>query len=397
MTSLTILGSTGSIGRQTVELLLARREPCRVVALTGYRNVKLLAEQARLLQPDIAVIGDPRLGNELRTELASTGIEIGAGKSALIEAASREVELCLAAILGSAGLAPAVAALDSASTLGLANKEALVSAGRVFLERANKTGTRLVPVDSELSAIWRLLDAHGRGGLRRAVLPASGGPFRRRTLDQMARVTYREATRHPKWNMGKGISVDSASMFNKAIEMIETHYLFALEASRIEVLIHPQCVVHGLVEYDNGHIYAQLARPDMKIVIADTLGLPPDPPATDDASDAEAGRFGIEALSNLEFEPPDEKRFPALRLAREVLEQGGLSSCVFNAAHEVARDAFCEGRIGFLDMARIVEETLDLVGDMDSESGGFEDVYRADRIARDAARQAIRNIQLTGV
>lgn len=379
---ISILGSTGSIGRQTVDLLRRQDSPHQVAALTGFRNVQLLASQARSLKPAFVATADScRLG-ELELELRGSGIKAAAGREAVIEAARMEADLCVAAIVGTAGLEPAVGALGRSKVLGLANKECLVAAGDLFMEQARERGTRIVSLDSEHSAIGRLLDAHGRENLRRIVLPASGGPFREWSLDEMARAKPEDAVRHPKWSMGDRISIDSASLFNKALEILEASHLFGLRSEMIDVLVHPQCLVHGIVEYENGQLYAQLAPPQMEIVIADALGWQLDP------ENHGSGRLDHADLARLDFEAPDPERFPALRLARLALRRGGLSGCVLNASHEKALDAFIQGRLGFLEMAKIVEQTMERMSNLAS-ARRFEDVFWADKEARAVAGQII--------
>lgn len=347
----TILGSTGSVGRQTLEALDLCGVEFEAVALTGYSNAALLAEQALALRPQVAAIGDPALGEELARRLEGSGIEAASGRAAVVEAAGRDSDLCVAAIVGMEGLEPTVAALDSCRTLALANKECLVAAGGLFMARAAKAGVHVVPLDSEHAAISELLRAHGRERLLRVVITASGGPFRDWSMEDMADVTFEEATRHPKWDMGDRISVASASMFNKAAEIIEAHHLFDLDSRQIEILVHPQCLVHGLAEYAGGQIYAQLAPTSMAAVVANAMnwrfaedGLP---------------RLPLAGLARLDFESPDVARFPAIRQARHVLAAGGAAGCVFNAAHECALEAFIAGRLGFLDMAAVVEEAME--------------------------------------
>ena len=329
-----VLGSTGSIGRQTVALARGQKEEIEVAALTGYDNVALLAKQALELRPEVAVIGNPARGQELNARLSGSGVEAAAGAAAVVEAAAREVDSCVAAIVGKAGLSAAVAALGNAAALALANKESLAAAGELLLAKARALGTVVVTLDSEHHAIDRLLAAHGYEGLRRVVLTASGGPFRTWPRERMAAVTVEDALRHPKWRMGDRLTLGSASLFNKAIEIIEAHHLFGLPSDQIDVLIHPQCVAHGLVEYGNGQWFAQMAAPEMRVVIADALGweMP-----HDDVPGA-GWRLEPEGFARLEFEPPDPTRFPALRLARVALARGGLSGCILNAAHEVALD-----------------------------------------------------------
>lgn len=376
-----ILGSTGSVGSQAVELLRAAGNDCEVVALTGYRNISTLVAQAQALRPAVVVTGDEAMGAQLERELAGSGLRTAAGPQAVVEAAGMETDICIAAIVGKVGLASAVAALGRTARLGLANKECLVAAGELFMRRAQDSSTEVVPLDSEHSALARLLAAHGRVGLSRVILTASGGPFWRSTMAEMATVTAAEAVKHPTWQMGQRISIDSASMFNKAIEIIEAHHLFGLPSDMIEVLVHPQCVVHGIVEYADQQSFAQLAPARMDVVIASAFGweiaTPASVPLAQDL-----------AAAPLEFAEPDTERFPALRLARDALARGGLAGCVLNAAREEASAAFVAGKIGFLDMATVVEETMTELQDLGA-AATFEDVDAADRQARDVARRLL--------
>ncbi len=348
---ITILGSTGSVGRQALQALEVCGVEFEAVALTGYGNAALLAEQALALRPQVAAIGDPAQGGELARRLEGSGIEAAVGRESVVAAAGRGADLCVAAIVGLEGLEPTVAALDSCHTLALANKECLVAAGELFMARAAKAGVSVVALDSEHAAISELLAAHGRDRLLRVVITASGGPFRGWSLEDMADVTFEEAARHPKWDMGDRISVASASMFNKAAEIIEAHHLFGLESRQIEVLVHPQCLTHGLAEYAGGQIYAQLAPTSMAAVIANALDWR--------FAEDDLPRLPLADLTRLDFDPPDEARFPAIRLARQALAAGGTAGCVFNAAHECALEAFIAGRLGFLNMAAVVEEAME--------------------------------------
>lgn len=348
---ITVLGSTGSVGRQALEALRRCGVEFEAVALTGYGNVDLLAEQALALRPQVAVVGDASLGDDLSARLSGSGVSVTAGREAVVEAAGRDADLCIAAIVGTEGLEPALAALDSCRQLALANKECLVVAGEMFMQRAASAGVSVVALDSEHAALSELLSAHGFEDLRRVVITASGGPFREWSPEEMAAVTFREAARHPKWDMGDRISVASASMFNKAAEIIEAHHLFDLASHQIEILVHPQCLVHGLAEYAGGQLYAQIAPTSMVAVIANALGWR--------FPDSDAPAVSLADLTRLDLEPPDIRRFPALRLAREALAAGGEAGCVFNTAHECALEAFIAGRLGFLDMATVVEETME--------------------------------------
>jgi 1-deoxy-D-xylulose-5-phosphate reductoisomerase len=346
-----ILGATGSVGRSTLDLLA--REPDRfdVLALTAAKDVAGLAESARRVRARRAVIADATLLQPLRTALEGTGIEAQGGEEAIIEAASLGADWVMAAIVGTAGLRPVMAALRGGGTVALANKEALVSAGAIMTACARTSGARLLPVDSEHNAIFQCYDHAQPGFVRRIILTASGGPFRSRSLDQMRAVTPAEAVAHPNWSMGAKISVDSATLMNKGLELIEAFHLFPLAADAFDVLVHPQSVVHSLVEYIDGSVLAQLGAPDMRIPIAYTLAYP-------ERMETPCERLDLLKFGSLDFEAPDETRFPALALAKAALRSGGAKPAILNAANEVAVASFLAGRIGFLDIAAIVGETL---------------------------------------
>ncbi|MDE2230316.1 MAG: 1-deoxy-D-xylulose-5-phosphate reductoisomerase [Alphaproteobacteria bacterium] len=372
----TILGSTGSVGCNTVELVEADREAYAVEALVARRNVARLAEQARRLDAKLAVIADDREYRPLKDALAGTGIEVAAGAAAVVEAASRPADWVMAAIVGATGLAPTLAAVRRGAIVAFANKEVLVCAGALVMEEARRHGAHLLPVDSEHNAVFQVFEFDQTHAIERIVLTASGGPFRERPREAMRDVTPEQAVAHPNWRMGAKISVDSATMMNKGLEVIEAHHLFGLTSEQIEVVVHPQSVVHGLVYYTDGSVLAQLGSPDMRTPIANTLGWPRRMPAP-------SPRLDLARLARLTFEAPDPARFPALRLARAAMEAGGGAPCVLNAANEVAVAAFLDRRVGFLEVAEIVERTLDLLPDRSIDS--LDDVYALDREARAAA------------
>ncbi len=382
--TITILGSTGSVGRSTAALLEAA-PPGRfaVEALVAGRDAQALADQARRLQAKRAVLADPAGFGALRDALAGTGIAVGAGPEAVLEAAAAPADWTMAAIVGAAGLQPTLAALERGGVLALANKESMVCAGDLVLAAARRSGATLLPVDSEHNAVFQALSAKGRGGadgVEKIVLTASGGPCRSMALAEMAAVTPEFAKRHPVWSMGAKISVDSATMMNKGLEVIEAARLFGLEESRIEVLVHPQSAVHGLVQYADGSIIAQLGTPDMRTPIAHALAWP-------ERMDVAIPRLDLAALARLEFEAPDPVRFPALRLARDALRAGGGAPTILNAANEAAVALFLDRRLGFLDIAAVVEETLARLGSPATE--GLAAVLELDILARDEAmRQA---------
>ncbi len=381
---ISILGSTGSVGCNTIDLIERQPERYKIEALTANRNVALLAEQARRLRPRLAVIGDEARFGALKEALAGSGIELAAGPAALVEAAQRPAEWLMAAIVGAAGLEPTLAALRRGAIVALANKECLVCAGELMMEEVNRNGATLLPVDSEHNAIFQVFDFARRDAVERIILTASGGPFR--TLDRavMAHVTPAQAVAHPNWNMGAKISVDSATMMNKGLELIEAHHLFDLPAENIEVLIHPQSVVHSLVAYVDGSVLAQLGTPDMRTPIAYTLGWPERMPAP-------AERLDLAALGQLSFEPPDLERFPALRLARQALQSGGAAPTILNAANEVAVAGFLGGEVGFLEIAGIVEETLATMP-LDKPAS-LDAVFAVDSEARRVAEELIARVR----
>jgi 1-deoxy-D-xylulose-5-phosphate reductoisomerase len=379
---ITILGSTGSVGCNTVELVAASPEAYAVEALVASRSVEKLAEQALALKARLAVIADDSRYRALKALLDGSGIEVAAGADAAVEAALRPAEWVMAAIVGAAGLAPTLAAVRRGALVALANKEALVCAGALLTEEARRHGARFLPVDSEHNAIFQVFDGAQPEAIERIVLTASGGPFRERPLEAMADVTPAEAVAHPNWRMGAKISVDSATMMNKGLEVIEAHHLFALESERVGVVVHPQSVVHGLVYYKDGSVLAQLGSPDMRTPIANALGWPK-------RVFAPSPRLDLAELGRLTFEPPDPARFPALRLARLALAAGGGAPTVLNAANEVAVAAFLEDRLGFLDIAAVVEATLDALPGR--AIADLDDVADTDRAARAIAARLVGN------
>jgi 1-deoxy-D-xylulose-5-phosphate reductoisomerase len=349
--SVTILGSTGSVGCSTIDLI--EREPDRytVEALVANSSVERLAEQARRLRPKMVAVADDRAYGPLVDALAGTGIEVGAGAQAVQEATMRPAECVMAAIVGAAGLQPTLAAVRRGAIVGLANKEALVCAGALVMAEVARSGATLVPVDSEHSAIFQVFDVEQRERVQRIILTASGGPFREATQEAMAVATPEQAIAHPVWDMGAKISIDSATMMNKGLEVIEAFYLFGHPEPGIEILVHPQSVVHSMVEYIDGSVLAQLGTPDMRMPISLALGWPRRIPTP-------GRRLDLAAIGTLTFEAPDPARFPALRIARDALRVGGAAPLICNAANEVAVKAFLDRRIGFLDICRVVEDTV---------------------------------------
>ena len=378
MKSVSVLGSTGSIGTQTVELLAADPQSYRVVALVGGRNAALLAAQARALRARRAVIADPAGHAALAEALAGTGIETACGAASVVEAAGLEADWTMAAITGAAGLPSTLAAISRGRSVALANKEALVCAGEVMLRAVREHGATLLPVDSEHNAIFQSMADGNRGAIERIVLTASGGPFRTATLEEMRAAAPEAALRHPVWSMGAKISIDSATMMNKGLELIEAARLFALPSARIGVLIHPQSVVHGLVYYSDGSVLAQLGSPDMRVPIAHTLAWP-------GRIATPARRLDLAAVARLEFAEPDLARFPALVLARDALQAGGGAPTILSAANEVAVEAFLARRIGFLDIAGTVARVLDGMGALPADT--LDQVLDLDARARAAAGQ----------
>jgi 1-deoxy-D-xylulose-5-phosphate reductoisomerase len=372
----TILGSTGSVGQNTVDLLLRNPAEFEVESLTANRNPVLLAEQARALRVRFAAIADPVHYPALKEALAGTGIETACGAQAIVEAALRPADWVMAAIVGAAGLAPTWAAIQRGAIVALANKEALVCAGALVMQEVTRCHATLLPVDSEHNAIWQCFDFARVDTIERIILTASGGPFRERNFEDMRGVTPQQAVAHPNWSMGAKISVDSATMMNKGLELIEAHHLFQLPLDRVEVVVHPQSIVHGAVVYRDGSVLAQLGSPDMRTPIAYALAWP-------DRIETPTKRLDLAAIGRLTFEPPDERRFPALRVAREALIRGGGCPTVLNAANETAVHAFLAGRIGFLEIVETVERTLDQLPGGRLES--LDDVYNFDAMAREVA------------
>lgn len=381
--TLTILGSTGSIGTNTLDVIrqLGGRDTFEVVALTGAGNIALLAEQAREFGAKLAATADDDKYLELKDALAGSGIEVASGKSGLEQAASMDAGWVMAAIAGTPGLAPTITAARRGADIALANKECLVSAGDVFIRTVRDGGGRLIPVDSEHSAIFQCLEPANKDTLERIVLTASGGPFRTWSREQMSGVTAEIARAHPNWSMGLKVSIGSASMFNKALEMIEAKFLFDVRPDQIEVLVHPQSIIHSMVGYTDGSVIAQLGCPDMRTAIAYALTYP-------HRGDIDVERLDFAKLSRLDFESPDEARFPALRLARTALERGGVQGAALNAADETAFHAFVGGQIGFLDMADVVEHAMDNMNDARSAET-MDDVFAADAEARRYASEFI--------
>ncbi len=372
----TILGSTGSVGRNTLDLIERQPEAFAVEALTANDSVGRLAEQARRVGAKLAVVADSSRYQDLKEALAGSGVEVAAGARAVAEAAGRPAEWVMAAIVGAAGLAPTLAAVRRGAIVALANKETLVCAGSLMTSEVVRHGATLLPVDSEHNAIFQVLDFERLDAVDRITLTASGGPFRTLSRAAMAEVTPEQAVAHPNWDMGAKISVDSATMMNKGLELIEAHHLFGLDEARIDILVHPQSVVHSMVAYSDGSVLAQMGQPDMRTPIAYTLAWP-------ERMAAPVARLDLAEIGQLTFEAPDSERFPALRLARQALRAGGSAPTILNAANEVAVAGFLDGRLGFLGIADVVERTLETIATV--SLGGLDDVWKIDREARRVA------------
>ena len=382
---ISILGATGSIGQNTLDLVRRNAAAYDVVALTGAGNIAQLAADAMEMRAEIAVTARPDLLEDLRDALKGSDVEAAAGADAVVEAASRPADWIMSAIVGAAGLAPGFAALAQGCTLALANKESLVCAGQLLLETAHTHGATILPVDSEHSAIFQALVGEDITAVERIIITASGGAFRDWPLDKLAQATLDQASSHPNWDMGQRITVDSASMFNKAMEVIETREFFGVEPDQIEVLVHPQSMVHALVGFRDGGLMAHVGPPDMRHAIGYALHHP-------HRAHLPVERLDLAAIGQLDFSTPDDARWPALRLAREVMGTGGLMGAVFNAAKETALDGFIAGQINFTQMAEVVEDAMT---QLDRQPGHIDlsmtldNVHKVDHLAREAAKAAI--------
>jgi 1-deoxy-D-xylulose-5-phosphate reductoisomerase len=382
-----VLGATGSVGLNTLDLISHHPERFSVTAITAHSNVEKLGELARAHRAEYAAIGRPELLHALRSALGDSGIEAGAGPEAVIEAAARGADIVVSAIVGSAGLAPTLAAIEQGSTIALANKESLVCAGALVMDRALANGVTILPVDSEHSAIMQSLPLGGcvadPKSVAEIVLTASGGPFRTWPADRMQNATRADALNHPVWDMGAKISIDSATMMNKALELIEAHHLFAVEPERLGVLVHPQSIIHGLVRYVDGSMIAQMGTPDMRTPIAVALAWP-------ERIAGPSAPLDLATLGQLTFEAPDPKRFPALRLVKDVMGQGGSSGTIFNAANEVAVGAFLEGRMTFGHIVALTETVLELLASRwPAAPDSLESALQCDAEARALAEETL--------
>ncbi len=382
MKRVTILGATGSVGTSTLDLI--ERDPAafEVVALTANCDVAKLAGVAKRVSAKLAVVADPTCHQALAEALAGTGIAVASGPDAVCDAARMDADWTMAAIVGTAGLKPVLAALEGGQAVALANKESLVSAGDVMMQAAAATGATLLPVDSEHNAVFQCLETQNADRIARIILTASGGPFRERTLDEMRAITPEQAVAHPNWSMGAKISVDSATMMNKGLELIEAFHLFPVTPDQLDVIVHRQSVIHSMVEYVDGSVLAQLGSPDMRVPIAHALAWPR-------RMETPCQRLDLATIGRLDFEAPDYERFPCLKLAREALAAGGARPAILNAANEVAVAAFLKGQIGFLEIAAIVADTLNRYDP--AAPGTLDQVLAIDAEARILAGERVKD------
>lgn len=379
--NLSILGSTGSIGVSTLEIIAAHPERFRVVALTAGYNLDLFQRQVRAFNPDIVAVVDAGDAEQLRQDLGADAPEILSGVEGLIACASHpDIDMAVSAIVGAAGLVPTMAAIEAGKDIALANKETLVTAGSLVMEAIEKAGVKLYPVDSEHSAIFQSLEGHRERDVRRLILTASGGPFRDRHPDTFGEITLEDALAHPNWNMGRKITIDSATMMNKGLEVIEAHWLFNLPGDQIDVHIHPQSIVHSMVEYVDGSVIAQLGIPDMKTPIAYALSYP-------ERLALDLPPLDLCQLGKLTFQPPDLQQFPCLELAYQALAEGGSAPAVLNAANEIVVGAFLDRRIGFTDIPDLIRATLDK--HQVSSLNSIEEVLLVDRWAREETSSSL--------
>lgn len=381
--TVSIFGATGSVGFSTLDLVRQHRDQYRVVALTANGNAADLAALAREFGAEMAVVADEAAYPELNEALAGTAIKAAAGPAALVEAAHMGADWTMAAIVGCAGLPPTMAAIEAGKTVALANKEALVSAGELMMAAVARSGATLLPVDSEHNAIFQCLAGGKIGQVRKITLTASGGPFRTCSLDQMRSVTPAQAVAHPNWDMGAKISVDSATMMNKGLELIEAHHLFPVGLDNIDILVHPQSVIHSMVEYQDRSTLAQLGSPDMRIPIASALAWP-------ERIETNCQPLDLATIGRLDFEAPDLERFPALQLARAAITEGGATPAILNAANEVAVASFLAGEIAFLDIAEIVSSTLD--GYSPNAPHHLDQLFSIDAAARAYAQAQLEKV-----
>jgi 1-deoxy-D-xylulose-5-phosphate reductoisomerase len=376
-TRITVLGATGSIGQSLADLIERNPDSYEVVALVSNRNAAALADMAKTLKASSAILADETCYPELRDRLSGSGIQTGAGEAAVLEAVDRDTDIVVGAIVGAAGLKPTMAAIRAGRRIALANKECLVCAGDLFMKKIRATGAELLPVDSEHNAVFQVFETDKADMVEKVILTASGGPFRTLSKDGMKRVTPQQALKHPNWDMGARITIDSATMMNKGFEVIEASHLFPVSHDQLGVLVHPQSTVHGLVQYKDGSLLAQLGSPDMRTPIAHCLAFPR-------RMNVPVKRLDLAELGTLTFEAPDLDRFPALHLALEAMRAGGMAPAALNAADEIAVEAFLTGRIGFMDIPAAIETVLEAMGagGLLSEAAGVEDVLALDTEVR---------------
>ena len=384
--TVSVFGATGSIGMNTLDLLGRNSKDYTVVALTANRNVRELAGLAVKYGAQCAVVADDAGYADLKEALAGSGIEALAGETGMLEAAARPADITMAAVVGAAGIKPSLEAIKQGNCLALANKECLVAAGELFMSEVARYNTRLLPVDSEHSAVYQSLDKCALDRIDRVILTASGGPFRTKSLEEIGRASKAQALKHPNWSMGQKITIDSATMMNKGLEIIEAYHLFPVSAGQIDVVVHPESIIHGMVEYEDGSVIAQMGSPDMRTPIAYSLAWPGRMPCPSE-------RLDFARLGKLTFEAPDEERFPALRVAREALESGGNAPTILNACNEIAVEAFLNGQINLLAIAAICAESIDIIQKNYGSATPLtlEDVLHIDSVARKAGQELVSN------
>jgi len=378
----TILGSTGTIGCNTLELI-SNSDNFKVTTLTAGNNVDLLIKQALEFKPELAIIENDSLYNELKTALTGTNIRTASGKQAIAQAAAIPTDIVISGIVGAAALPPTLAAIRQGTKIGLANKECLVCAGDLFMDEVTKHNVEIIPIDSEHNSLFQVFEFDKKDSVEKITLTASGGSFRNFTKEQLANVTPTQAVKHPNWTMGAKISVDSSTMMNKGLEVIEAYHLFPVSVEQIDVVVHPESIIHGMVHYNDGSVKAGLSVPDMKIPISYALGFP-------NRMKNNTERLDLTKLGKLTFEQPDTNKFPALKLAYETLEMGGNAACILNAANEIAVDNFLSGKISFIDIINVVKDSLEKIENKNLNS--IEEVFETDIKAREVALKAVRNI-----
>lgn len=382
MKKVTILGSTGTIGCNTLELI-SNSDNFKVTTLTAGNNVDLLIKQALEFKPELAIIENDSLYNELKTALTGTNIRTASGKQAIAQAAAIPTDIVISGIVGAAALPPTLAAIRQGTKIGLANKECLVCAGDLFMDEVTKHNVEIIPIDSEHNSLFQVFEFDKKDSVEKITLTASGGSFRNFTKEQLANVTPTQAVKHPNWTMGAKISVDSSTMMNKGLEVIEAYHLFPVSVEQIDVVVHPESIIHGMVHYNDGSVKAGLSVPDMKIPISYALGFP-------NRMKNNTERLDLTKLGKLTFEQPDTNKFPALKLAYETLEMGGNAACILNAANEIAVDNFLSGKISFIDIINVVKDSLEKIENKNLNS--IEEVFETDIKAREVALKAVRNI-----